>query len=102
MKPLPLSAEALASVLRDMASRVEAGDSYEGSIEYLMPTDEEFEAVDDVFAMVRASYRVGNTDGQGGLRMIGDMRVATASADFADAPVDTPASGCGGGSGGPT
>jgi hypothetical protein len=59
----------LAAVLRDMAALVEAGDSFEGSIEYFMPTLGDPEC----YAMVRASYRIGNTLGQGGVRLIGTL-----------------------------
>jgi hypothetical protein len=62
--------EALAAVLRDMAERVAEGDSFEGSIEYLMPTEEE--VPDGTWALVRASYRIGNRDGQGGVRLVGE------------------------------
>jgi hypothetical protein len=63
-----------------MRLRVMEGDSMEGSIEYLLPPtpdelpDGEGHAkwADAEFA-VRASYRVGNSMGQGGVRMIGEM-----------------------------
>lgn len=70
----------LAKTLREMAAAVEAGDSFEGSIEYLMPQP----LIDswpgpgnhpgltglDEYA-VRASYRVGNSMGQGGVVLFG-------------------------------
>jgi hypothetical protein len=67
--PIPMDAETLAAVLHDMAAHVEAGDSFEGSIEYLMPAPGDPEC----YAMVRASYRIGNTLGQGGVRLIGTL-----------------------------
>jgi hypothetical protein len=65
--PIPMNSEMLAAVLREMAALVEAGDSFEGSIEYLMPAPGDPEC----YAMVKASYRIGNTLGQGGVRIIG-------------------------------
>lgn len=56
----------LANTLRDMAAKVELGDSWEGSIEYSclgieLETDE-FE--------IQGAYRVGNSNGQGGMRVL--------------------------------
>jgi hypothetical protein len=71
-----MSQDALAYVLRHMAMCVEQGDSFEGSIEYLMPIPEEEgqEFPEGTYALVQASYRIGNLDGQGSVRMIGEMR----------------------------
>jgi len=65
MSPKKITAKELAAVLSDMAQRVEHGDSFEGSIEYTS-TDEQgaFE--------VLGSYRVGNSEGQGDIRLIGE------------------------------
>ena len=71
MKPVPLTQRDLVAVLREMALLVERGDSFEGSIEYLMPTIEQ--VPEGTYALVRASYRIGNLMGQGGLRTIGEM-----------------------------
>lgn len=68
MVPVTMSRDELLMVLEDIKERVEAGDSFEGSVEYLIPEED---APPGSFA-VRASYRVGNTMGQGGLRMIGE------------------------------
>jgi hypothetical protein len=70
-----LSREELVSVLDDMKRHVEAGDSMEGSIEYLFPWsteigDPETDPPDGFRVM--ASYRVGNLRGQGGLRMVNE------------------------------
>lgn len=71
--PVPMSYEALAVVLRGMADLVEHGDSLEGSIEYTIPTG--YAAPEEVAGdvMVRASFRIGNRDGQGGVRIIGTL-----------------------------
>lgn len=69
LKPVPMSRPKLLATLEDILKTVRADDSFEGSIEYLMPT----EGDPDCAFMVRASYRVGNSMGQGGVRMIGDM-----------------------------
>jgi hypothetical protein len=72
----------IAAVLRHMADLVESGDSFEGSIEYLLPEPpdwamngepqpEDYEQRD--YRLVRASFRTGNSLGQGGVTMIGDV-----------------------------
>jgi hypothetical protein len=69
--PVNLSHEDLLTVLDDIRARVAEGDSFEGHIEWMIPVD------DDAPARsfdVQASYRVGNTMGQGGMRMIGEWR----------------------------
>lgn len=67
MKPIFMTSEELVLVLRDMAERVEKNDSFEGSIEYTLP---DILDAQDGFR-VRASYRVGNLNGQGSMRMVG-------------------------------
>jgi hypothetical protein len=79
--PMPTSYANVAIVLRNMADHVEAGDSFEGSIEYLLPDVPDWAqrgepppadfTSDDV--LMRCSYRVGNRHGQGGLRIIGSI-----------------------------
>lgn len=66
--PVGMSKDELLAVLDDIRARVAEGDSWEGSIEYLIP-EEPSEAVE--FA-VNAGYRVGNSMGQGGFRQIGE------------------------------
>jgi len=66
-RPAPASTSELVRVLLDVVSRVHMGDSFEGTITYTMPTDEPELAGAD-FALV-ARYRIGNLDGQGGLRV---------------------------------
>jgi hypothetical protein len=66
---LLMGEDRLAAILEDMAERVRDGDSFEGSVEYLMPGPLGLPAEDDQFA-VQAAYRVGNTDGQGSIRLI--------------------------------
>ena len=69
---VPMTREELAAVLRDILARVENGDSFEGSIEYLM--DYTIDADQPADFMVRGSYRTGNTMGQGGVRLVGEFR----------------------------
>lgn len=75
--PQAMSKDEFAAVLRDILERVEAGDSYEGNIEYLMPGEDDYPSPADippgVDFMVRGVYRVGNLMGQGGTRMIGTV-----------------------------
>lgn len=59
----------LLHVLDDIRARVEAGDSWEGFIEYAFPDED----ADPGSFNVRASYRIGNTMGQGGTRMFGKI-----------------------------
>lgn len=58
--------EDLKKVLQDIAERVGEGDSFEGNLSYTGLTPglerDEFE--------VSAAYRVGNLEGQGGMRII--------------------------------
>ena len=62
------SADQLAAILEHMAASVKAGDSFEGSIAYSCMADDlgpgEFS--------VDGGYRIGNLEGQGGYRLLGD------------------------------
>lgn len=69
--PVNMSHEDLLAMLDDIRKRVAEGDSFEGSFQYLMPLDDD--APPRSFD-VQASYRVGNTMGQGGMRMVGEWR----------------------------
>ena len=69
--PVKMSAAELVAVLLDIASRVVQGDSFEGNIEYTIP--EEFDAAHPDQVEVRGTYRFGNLEGQGGVRMIGTV-----------------------------
>lgn len=82
--PVWMSHGHLVATLEDILDHVRAGDSFEGSIEYLLPDPDNPDEVPPEFrdgkdgyfepgVMVRASYRIGNLQGQGGLRMIGQM-----------------------------
>lgn len=53
----------LAAALRSMAASVEAGDSYEGNIAYTF-------GLQGDTSTVRAAWRVGNSMGQGGMRLV--------------------------------
>lgn len=68
LRPVPMTIDELAALLRDMLAEIERKASFGGSIEY--------DALDpdvppDKHYMVRGVYRVGNDFGQGGTRMIG-------------------------------
>lgn len=70
-RPVPMSKDGLLATLYDILQGVDSGDTLEGSIEFLLPHppgDPE-----DADFMVRASYRIGNTLGQGGVRMVGEI-----------------------------
>lgn len=64
-----LTSGELTVLLRQIAEKVEAGDSLEGFIEYLLPDEGD---PPDGFR-VRARFRVGNLQGQGGMRIIGRL-----------------------------
>jgi hypothetical protein len=75
MRPVPrnIPHEELVAVLEDITARVRAGDSYEGNITWSIPEDP---AAPPTSVDVIASYRVGNLQGQGGMRMIGEWAEA--------------------------
>jgi hypothetical protein len=74
MRPEPMTKAQLLEVIDDIRMRVEAGDSYEGFLNYLMPYDDDDEIIEDAVFVVEARYRVGNLQGQGGMRMVGKLR----------------------------
>ena len=69
--PVRMAPHEVGAVLADMAARVQAGDSFDGSISY--HTDYEHDGEGHVFD-VTAVYRVGNHMGQGGTRIIEGRR----------------------------
>jgi hypothetical protein len=75
--------EQLLTTIDDLRAQVANGDSFEGSLQYAFPWDKEMgDPITDPTGpgfRVRASYRVGNSMGQGGIRMVGEwMEVADA------------------------
>lgn len=66
-----MTTDELAALLREIAERVELGDSWEGFIEYLIADDDELDAS---LRNVRARFRVGNRGGQGGYAFIGELK----------------------------
>jgi hypothetical protein len=60
--------ESFVALLDDVRQRVASGDSFEGSLSYEFPWDGD----EPKGFRVRASYRIGNSEGQGGMRMIGE------------------------------
>ena len=83
MTPVPMTASELADLLRDLAEAVRTGDSLEGSLEYLLPDDDDANARHEL--MVQAALRTGNRNGQGGMITIGRY-----VEDPAPAPAATP------------
>ena len=67
---------ALADLLEAIAALVRAGDSWEGFVEYLIPAEHTHDGDGDhaLTVDVRARYRIGNLDGQGGYRFVGELR----------------------------
>jgi hypothetical protein len=84
-EPIPTTYAYVAAVLREMAACVEAGDSFEGSIEYLLPDvpdhvmrgEPKPDDYEEVEVLMRCAYRVGNSMGQGGMRIFGSINVET-------------------------
>lgn len=68
--PQRMSSDVLETILLDMAERVRAGDSWEGYIAWALPEDGDSVPGD---VDVAASYRIGNSMGQGGTRIIGTI-----------------------------
>lgn len=66
MTPSFMPREGLLAILDDIRRRVELGDSFEGFVQYLLPDEGD---PPDGFR-VSASYRVGNLQGQGGMRIV--------------------------------
>lgn len=67
--PVPMARTDFAAWLHELADSVAAGDSAEGSLEYLLDYDDEGPAGQNT-VMVRAGVRTGNLMGQGGMQMI--------------------------------
>jgi hypothetical protein len=74
-QPVPCSKETLLALLDDIRHHVEANDSFEGYLEYLMPIPEEGQPdfPEDTDFLIKAGYRIGNSMGQGGFRTVGKM-----------------------------
>jgi hypothetical protein len=70
LKPAPVSRDGLLATLDDIRDHVARGDSFEGFLNYTMPEPDD---PDDVEFRLEARYRVGNLQGQGGMRIIGDL-----------------------------
>ena len=83
--PVPVSRESLLAVLDDIRHHVAHGDSFEGSLEYLMPEPGD---PPEVEFRLRAAYRIGNLQGQGGMRMIGSLEPQPPSEEAARAALD--------------
>lgn len=66
-KPVPMSKSKLLALLTDIHNLVVENDSFGGHLEY-----DVLEAPEGVDFMVRAGYRIGNSQGQGGFRLIED------------------------------
>ena len=67
-----VSKDDLITILKEITERVEIGDSWEGYLNYLMPEPDETGNFEDGHDFdVEARFRVGNLDGQGGMKIIG-------------------------------
>jgi len=75
LTPIYLTKEQLLHIIDDIRSHVEANDSFEGSLEYGFPWDAAMgdPATDEDKSGFRvcAAYRTGNSEGQGGMRLVG-------------------------------
>ena len=68
---MPMSKDGLLDLIDVIRNRVELNDSYEGILEYTMPGPGDPE---DAEFMVRARFRIGNLNGQGGMQIVGPIR----------------------------
>lgn len=76
--PAPMTTHELADTLVALAEAIRTGDSLEGSFEYLLPEHDDKHDGDTMHGgcphvMVTAGWRVGNRNGQGGMRFIGSF-----------------------------
>jgi hypothetical protein len=76
-RPVPMSKTQLLKVLDDIRAHVADDDSWEGSLQYSIPE----EPRDGVDFDVHAGYRIGNSLGQGGFRLIAGDPVNTTPKD---------------------
>ena len=60
----------MVDLFQELLIRIEVGDSFEGWVEWLLPG---LDAPPDIVGAVRARYRIGNTEGQGGMRFVGEL-----------------------------
>ncbi len=72
---VPMTKAELLAVLDDIRAHLEGDDSFEGYLNYLMPFDGDDLSVVDF--RVEAGFRVGNSMGQGGYRLIGNYGEAS-------------------------
>lgn len=74
-RPKPVTQDELVDLLEFITASVKAGDSFEGSLEYMMPDPEDYDEHADPrthpYAMVMGAVRTGNAMGQGGVMFIG-------------------------------
>lgn len=72
----PMTTEQLLMILDDIRQRVADGDSFEGNITWAMPIpdDGQPDYPQDIQFLVGGGYRIGNSMGQGGYRMVGELR----------------------------
>jgi len=76
--PTYMTRDEFLAVLDDIRDRVLRGDSMEGYVSWEIPWhhamgDAETDPEGDGFR-VQAGYRIGNLQGQGGMRLIGEMQ----------------------------
>ena len=72
--PVPLTHTETLAVLEQIVDGFRSGDTLEGSIEFTVYVPEEDNPESPITWAVQASYRIGNREGQGGLRMIGEWK----------------------------
>lgn len=73
LMPMQVSRAELVLILEDILQRVKEGDSFEGNFEYRIPDPwPEADLSRDYEYDLKAVYRIGNTGGQGGMRIYGN------------------------------
>jgi hypothetical protein len=69
LKGKAMTKDELLALLEEIRNLIEVDDSWEGLVNWLMPEDSD---PNDTYARVEARYRMGNSMGQGGFRIIGE------------------------------
>lgn len=68
-----MAKEDFVTVLNNIANRIMKGDSFQGRIEWDAMPDVGFDDLEPGELMIQAVYRIGNSEGQGGYRFIGEI-----------------------------
>lgn len=71
MLPIPVSKELLIKILEDILKGVKTGDTLEGHFEFTLNYENPQEEEEDEMFLVLTTYRIGNSRGLSGMRVLG-------------------------------